>query len=116
MAYNLTRFDVKKLELKVKGTEGILEIADMLKKELGGQPPVELDDGNKFWINRNHEGIEMRFRKEKGEYVLEHIRSSGTFSGYLQDFIMEVFKKYNGKIHAERTWEDGERNTLKIGY
>lgn len=115
MSHNIIGFDVKKLELKVKSVIDIEKIAGMFESGLGEGPHVELKD-EKFWINRNGEGIEMRFREEKGEYVLEHIQSSGTFSGNLQYTIEEVFKRYSGKIHVKRTWEDGEKDTLKVGY
>jgi len=106
MTYNIIKFDVKDLELIVDDVE---EVANMFDNK------VFFEEG-KFWINKNGEGVIMRFRNEKDRYILEHINSYGTFSGSSQEKIARLFEKFGGKIRVERTWEDGNRDLLEVGY
>jgi len=104
MSYNVIRFDVKEMNLEV---ENIEEVATLFNE------CVELKSG-KFWINRHGEGIELRFGQEGNKYILEHLDSSGEFSGNNQELIEELFKKQKGRLLVERTWEDGDRDNLDI--
>ncbi len=104
MPNNIIDFKVITLELAVDDVEEVANIFDEKVKFKKG----------KFWINHKGEGIEMRFGIQGEKYVLEYINSTQTFSAHNQDKIREMFARYNGKILAERTWEDGDKDDLRV--
>lgn len=104
MTYNVIRFDVKEMKLEVSSVEEVAKKFD---------ESVSLKDG-KFWINEGGEGTILGFRQEGKKYVLEYITSTSEFSGNQQEQIEELFKEHNGRLLVERTWEDGDVDTLDI--